>query len=221
MNSVVCDLETTSRSVFDAEIIEGHFIAFDDSFNIISKFDLKCNPNRWSDEAELVHRIPRSVALKYRRFDQCYQELLDWLYANDVTKFWCYSNVLMFGKQAYYDHAVLRLNMMSVGDVPYFAIERIRPYSVHTLCKMFSSSYNFEDHKLSSICKTLGINLTAHNAKSDCEATFEILKIMLPKTTLEDVYIKEKGILNEESSETNSRKSKPKRQVTRRLQNQL
>lgn len=219
MNSIVVDLETTSRSVFDAEIIEGHFIAIDEKFNVLSNFELKCNPIKWSDEAELIHKISRDTASNYRRFSECYHELLDWLEAYSIKSFWCYSNVLMFGKQTYYDHAVLRLNMMGMGDAPYFAIEQIRPYSVHTLCKMFSSSYNFEDHKLSSVCKTLGINLTAHNAKSDCEATLEILKIMLPKTTLEDVYIKEKGILNEGSSEENSTKPAKRKPATRRVQN--
>ena len=219
MNSVVCDLETTSKSVYDAEIIEGHFIAIDDSLNVLSTFELKCNPRKWSDEAELIHNIPYSVACKYPSFSESYTGLMNWIQANKVTKFWCYSNVNMFGKRTYYDHAVLRMNMYNMGDVPYFFIENLRPYSVHTLCKMFSSSYNFENHKLSSICQTMGIELNAHNAKSDCEATLEILKVLLPKTTLEDVYKKEREIQDEEVSSSDSVKPRKKRSTTRRVSN--
>jgi DNA polymerase III epsilon subunit-like protein len=211
MNSVVCDLETTSVSVFDAEIIEGHFIAFDENFKVLSTFELRCNPMKWSDEAEEIHKISRHVANGYKKFSEVYEGLLDWLCAYNITSFWCYSNVLMFGKQSYYDHAVLRLNMMNMGDVPYFAVEKIRPFSVHTLCKMCNNHFNFEDHKLSSICKTLGIELDAHNAKSDCEATLEILKRLLPLTTKEEIYEKEKGILNEGTSETNSKKPRKRK----------
>jgi DNA polymerase III alpha subunit (gram-positive type) len=104
--------------------------------------------------------------------------------------------------------------MMNMGDLPYFAVEKIRPFSVHTLCKMFNSHFRFEDHKLASVCKTLGIELDAHNAKSDCEATLEILKKLLPLSSKEEVYNKEKEILNEELSSTNSKKSRAKKSTS-------
>lgn len=218
MSIIVLDLETTGVNMFDAEIITGFFIHADESFNIKSTYEIKCNPSKWSDEAEKVHGITRQEASTFKKFNEAYQGLIDWIDSCQPKQMWMHCNALMFGKLAYYDHAVLRMNMMNVGDVPYFKISNVKPYSTHTLCKILQGSFNFESLRLDSICKELGVQLNHHDAKSDAMACLEIIKQLLPLTTCDAINDYERGI-NEESSETNSKRAKPKRRTTRLVRN--
>ena len=105
MSIIVFDLETTGTNVFDAEIITGYFIHADKSFNIKSTYEIKCNPSKWSDEAEAVHGITRFEASTYKKFSEVYQELLDWIDACKPAQIWMNCNSKMFGKLAFFDHA--------------------------------------------------------------------------------------------------------------------
>lgn len=206
MNSLVLDLETTGTNVFDAEIITGHFLSVDKSFNIIQEFELKCRPSRWSYEAEKIHGIRKEDAEKWPKFSEVYQNLLDFLEAHQITEAWMHTNAKMFGKLTYYDHAVLRLRMGDMGDSPYFAIEKIRPYSTHSLAKVLQNHFNFEGFSLDLICKQLGIELKHHDAKSDTLACLEIIKQLLPMTTLEAIYNYEREVSNEEPKPKKSKR---------------
>lgn len=214
MSIIVLDLETTGVNVFDAEIITGFFIHADESFNIKSTYEIKCNPSKWSEEAEKVHGITHQEASTFKKFSEVYQGLIDWIDACQPKQMWMHCNSMMFGKLAYFDHAVLRLNMMNMGDVPYFKISNITPFSTHSLCKIVQGSFNFESLRLNSICKELGIKLNHHDAKSDALACLEIIKQLLPLTTCETINDYERGI-NEESSVINPKKSRTKRSASR------
>lgn len=214
MSMIVFDLETTGTNVFDAEIITGFFIHADDSFNIKSTYEIKCNPSKWSDEAEAIHGITKQEASKYKKFSQVYEGLIDWIDACGSTQMWMHCNSKMFGKLAFFDHAVLRTSMMDVGDVPYFKISNISPFSTHSLCKILKNSFNFDSFSLDSICKQLNIKLDHHEAKSDALACLEIIKQLLPLTTCETIRNYERGI-DEESSATNPKKSRTKRSTSR------
>ena len=213
MSIIVFDLETTGTNVFDAEIITGYFIHADESFNIKTTYEIKCNPSTWSDEAEKVHGITRFEASTYKKFSEVYQELIDWIDVCKPTQMWMHCNSKMFGKLSFFDHAVLRLSMMGMGDVPYFKISNITPLSTHSLCKITHSSYNFEGFSLDLVCKTLGISLKHHDAQSDALACLEIIKQLLPLTSIEAINNYEREIENEESSKSNSKKSRTKRPV--------
>jgi DNA polymerase III epsilon subunit-like protein len=108
----------------------------------------------------------------------------------------------MFGKLTYFDHAILRLRMGDMGDVPYFLIEKIRPYSTHSLAKVLQNHFNFEGFSLDLICKRLGIELKHHDAKSDALACLEIIKQLLPMTNREALYNYEREVLNEPTGKT-------------------
>jgi DNA polymerase III epsilon subunit-like protein len=194
---IIFDLETTGTNVFDAEIITGHFLAVDSKFNLRSEYVIQCNPWKWSYEAEQIHGITKEQASKYKKFSEVYPGLLTWLQAMDDNQMWMHTNAKMFGKLTFYDHAVLRLRMMDMGDEPYFEIEKHKPYSTHTLCKVLQSHFNFEGFSLDLICKELGIELKHHDAKSDTFACYEIIKKLLPMTTLEDLYNYEREVENE------------------------
>lgn len=204
---LVLDLETTGTNVFDAEIITGHFLSVDKSLNIIQEFELKCRPMRWSYDAEKVHGIRKEDADKWPPFSEVYHDLLDFLEAHQITEAWMHTNAKMFGKLTYYDHAVLRLRMGDMGDSPYFAIEKIRPYSTHSLAKVLQNHFNFEGFSLDLICKQLGIELKHHDAKSDTLACLEIIKQLLPMTTLEALYNYEREVSNETPKPKKSKRS--------------
>jgi len=214
MSIIVLDLETTGVNVFDAEIITGFFIHADESFNIKSTHEIKCNPLKWSDDAEKVHGITRQEASTFKKFSDVYQGLIDWIDSCQPKQMWMHCNSTMFGRLAYFDHAVLRMNMMNMGDVPYFKISNITPFSTHSLCKIVQGSFNFESFRLDSICKELGVQLNHHDAKSDAMACLEIIKQLLPLTTCEAIKDYERGI-NEESSISNPKKSRTKRSTSR------
>jgi DNA polymerase III epsilon subunit-like protein len=199
---VIFDLETTGTNVFDAEIITGHFIYVDKNLQTRSEFTLQCNPLKWSYDAEKIHGITKEEASKYKKFSEVYLDLLNWLEAYDVNEAWMHTNAKMFGKLTYFDHAILRLRMGDMGDVPYFLIEKIRPYSTHSLAKVLQNHFNFEGFSLDLICKRLGIQLKHHDAQSDAIACLEIIKQLLPMTNREALYNYEREVSNEPTGKT-------------------
>lgn len=205
----MADFETTGLNVFDAEIITGFFCLLDDKLNVIDTRSIECNPYSWSDEAEKIHGISKKQASKYKKFSEVYQSLIDWIDLSDATEFWCHSNVKMYGKIVPYDYAILRMNMMNMGDSAYWTINKLRPFSTHSLAKS-QNRFTFESNSLDNICKQLGIKLKHHNAESDCLATVEIIKQLLPLTNREEIYNYERGINEntERVSKRNSRQSK-------------
>ena len=180
---LIVDLETSGVNVFDAEIITGYFISCNPDLSIKSEFEFKAKPRLWSYEAEKIHGITKAEADTFPTFKEAYQNLIEWIRAQKSTEFWCHTNANMFGKNSYYDHAVLRMRFAEMNDEDYFAISMMKPYSTHTLAKHLQSHFNFEGFKLNMICKTLGIELKHHDAKSDAMACYEIIKKLLPLTS--------------------------------------
>jgi DNA polymerase III epsilon subunit-like protein len=210
LSLITCDLETTSLNVFEAEIITGYFCLLDEDLNVVSTKEIRCNPWKWSDEAAAVHGIGKRGASKYKRFTEVFRDLTSWIELSGAREFWCHTNSVMYGKLAPYDYAVLRINMLNMGDHPYWGINKLRPYSTHTLAKVLQGRFDFPGFSLDNICKELGIRLTHHNAESDCRATVEIIKRLLPMTNREELYNYERGINEntEGSRKRNSRKPK-------------
>jgi DNA polymerase III epsilon subunit-like protein len=206
---IVCDLESTGLNVFDAEIITGFFCLLDQNYNVVSTRYIQCNPLKWSDEAEKVHGITKKQASKFKSFSDVYQSLIDWIELSGATEFWCHSNVKMYGKIVPYDYAILRMNMMNVSDSGYYAVNKLRAFSTHSLAKA-QNHFTFESNSLDNICKQLKIELKHHNAESDCMATVEIIKQLLPLTNREELYNYERGINEntEGTSKRNPRQSK-------------
>jgi len=186
---VICitDLETTSLNVYNAEIIEGHLIVVNDKLEVVSTFDIKCNPSAWSVDAESIHGISRQKAATYKKFSESYQDLINWLDAYSVSEMWMHTNPNSYGKEVFYDYAVLRLQLSYQSDPAYWALNAIKPYSTHTLSKLFKDSFNFDGLGLASICKVLDIKLDHHNCVSDANACLEIMRKLLHKTSREDI----------------------------------
>lgn len=209
---LVVDFETTSLNVFEAEIITGFFAFLDDSLNIVDTLSIQCQPFKWSGEAEKIHRISKREASSYKKFSEVYQEIVNFIYRTGATEFWCHSNSVMYGKITPYDYAVLRLQMLTMGDSPYWAVNQLKPYSTHSLAKVLSDRFTFPGFSLDNVCKTLGIKLNHHNAESDCLATVQIIKKLLPMTNREELYNFERGI-NENATATRRRNPKQSRKI--------
>lgn len=207
---IVADFETNSVNVFEAEIITGFFAFLDDSLNVVDTLSIQCQPFKWSDEAEKIHGISKREASNYKKFSEVYQEIVNFIYRTGATEFWCHSNSVMYGKITPYDYAVLRLNMLNMGDSPYWAVNQLKPYSTHSLAKVLSDRFTFLGFSLDNVCRTLGIKLNHHNAESDCLATVKIIKKLLPMTNREELYNYERGI-NENATATRRRNSKQSR----------
>ena len=184
---LIVDLETTSVLPLDAEIITGYFISCNPDLSIKSEFEFKAKPRLWSYEAEKIHGITKEEADTFPTFKEAYPDLIAWIREQKSTEFWCHANANMFGKNSYYDHAVLRMRFAEMNDEDYFVISMMKPYSTHTLAKHLQSHFNFEGFKLNMICKTLGIQLKHHDAKSDALACYEIIKKLLPLTSKYDL----------------------------------
>lgn len=202
---IVCDLETTSVNVFEAEIITGYFCLLDDCLNIVDTKEIRCNPWKWSEEAEKIHRISKKEASTYKKFTEVYRDLVNWIELSGTREIWCHSNSKMYGKIVPYDYAVLRMNMLNMGDHPYWVMNGLKPFSSHSLAKA-QNRFTFEGYSLDNICKQLGIRLTHHDAESDCRATVEIIKRLLPHTNKEEIHNYERGI-NENAQPTRKRNS--------------
>lgn len=205
MIHVVCDLETTGVNCLDAEIITGHFIAFDEKFDIKQQFSIKSCPRKWSESAEMIHGISYEQARKWPEFADVFEDIWDFFESNKPDAFWCHAKTDMFGKEVYFDHAILRYQMLLYGDLPYWVINRVRPYSTLSLAKITNSYFQFEGFSLDAVCSRLNIDLKHHDAKSDCQAAYQIIKKLLPFTGLEAIKAFEQGVLNEDSPRTSKR----------------
>jgi DNA polymerase III epsilon subunit-like protein len=207
------DFESTGINTLEAEIIEGYFIAFDESFVIKSEFHLKCNPKTWSEAASRIHGISKETAATYPPFEHVYQDVLAWLRDNDIKELWCHTKVDSFGKVVYFDYALLRMNMFNMSNEAYFEICKIKPFSTHSLAKVLAPQYNFQGFSLDLICKDLGIKLDHHQARSDAFACYEIIKQLLPKTNRDAVYNHERKIYDSETEEATRRPKRSKKRV--------
>ena len=212
---MVVDFESTGTNVFEAEIITGHFIHLDQSFEVVSTYTIECCPKIWSYEAEKVHGITKEQASKYKKFGKVYPDLIKWMKSTGSRELWCYSNSKMYGKIAPYDYALLRLSLFGLDCEAYFYVNGLRPYSAHSLLKVLQDRFTPESYSLDNVCKQLGIELSHHDAVSDCVATVQIIKQLLPMTNKEALYNYERGI-NENSErpiQRDSRKTRPSKRT--------
>lgn len=196
MNSVVVDFETTGINTLEAEIITGYFIVFNQNLEVLETLSIKCRPRKWSYEAQEVHGITFDEAQTFPEFSTVYLKIVDLLNKHRVSYFWCHSKTDIYGKIVFYDYAILRFQMFLISDEAYHSINLIKPHSTLSLALM-SNDYQFEGYSLDKVCKTLKIKLLHHDAKSDCEASFEIIKKLLPSKSMVDVRMFEQGVTNE------------------------
>ena len=108
---LVFDLETNSKDVYDAEIIDGAFCVTDSQFNIINTHRMLSQVDKWSNESEQVHGIRYADTLAYPTKQEAYNELFKFLSKHKPYRVCCYSNPNNFSSYFHFDTAVIKMQM--------------------------------------------------------------------------------------------------------------
>jgi DNA polymerase III epsilon subunit-like protein len=210
---LVCDLETTSANVNNAQIITGTFLAVDKDFKLLAEKRIKCKPWKWdseADQASNIHGITKDMVINWPSFFEILPDLFQWLEIYDLKHFVCHSKRDMFGKKTTFDHAVIRLNLFP-SDYYWKFVNMFNErniISTHSLALYLDNIYNFTKKDLKSISTALGIALdNHHDDRQDAIACYEILKKLFPKINLTDFINKDYyhiGVLNERRKKSDS-----------------
>jgi len=210
---LVVDIEATNRNPLNAQILSGHFLYLDLSFNIIDQYSLKSKPQSWDSEAEeasSIHGIKLVDTILYPEFSEAMENLLSWLGKLEPSYFVCHANRKIFGKFSSYDYAVLVSNLLYLGK--HYDLYRACPsshiISTHSLAKYLSLSC---DYDLKSLCSFYKYDLSNHHeAEADTYACLHLLKSMLPEVNLEEFFEVENNWRDYEAN-TNTKEVRTKR----------
>lgn len=181
MIKIFADFETTGINPMQDEIITGYFVN-----NTTGEiFDFKSQVNKWSDEAEKIHKISESEMHTYPTKDYAYQELLKWLPGE--FELVCYANQNTMHGFVTFDYAILKMEIMDHLGIyhEHQLPNRFSSYSVHALAKQCAKEGFFtpfrnektkrESFKQELVYSTLfGKTYNAHSAQVDTEVMIEI-----------------------------------------------
>lgn len=154
------DLETTSRSVYDAEIIEGYFLLDDGKdYHYKSKVDV------WSDQAAEIHKIKHSDMLSYPDKKDALRNLLIWIRDNNVSEFICFSNQNNMDGFYTYDIAVIKMQLfyLTGNHTIFYKYFNDNPISVHTMARKAAQDGLFSPIKRKSDTGRMVQSLTQEN----------------------------------------------------------
>lgn len=106
------DLETTSKDVYNAEIITGYFELVYDG-EAVANYHFQSQVNKWSEEAEEIHGISYYEMKNFPVKEKALYMLNNFL-SNipEGCKFWCYSNPNNMGQYIIYDKAIIEMELM-------------------------------------------------------------------------------------------------------------
>lgn len=194
---LVCDLETTSANVNNAQIISGTFLVVDENLNLLCEKRIKCRPWKWDEEAEQaskIHGITKKMTQDWPIFLDVLPDLFQFFSIYNLRHFVCHAKRDMFGKKTTFDHSVIRLNLFP-SDFYWEFVNTFKErniISTHSLAVYLDKRYNFYKRDLKSLCNQLGIALNNHHDdRSDAIACYEIFKILYPQVNLSDFINKD------------------------------
>ena len=185
---MVVDIETSGLKPFSIEILHAAFIACDNDLNVIERRMFKIRPRIWdasASQAVAIHGIERDVAYTYPPYNDVMKEMFEWL-----TGFGRDNILAMHVNQTSgtsYDGATLRSHAL-YNDY-YFEFGQAFPeskyVSTHTMAKQVGINGGLS---LDELCKYFSItDLKHHDAESDCNATYNIIKQFKERYSL-DVF---------------------------------
>lgn len=127
MNICFFDIESTSKDALEAEIITAYFKCTEND-----NFHFKSQVDKWSHEAEQVHKITKYEAMSYPRKEDAIKELYNYLsiLPND-TLFVCFANTNNMGSFYHYDSAVITTQL----DLYDYKFNFQKIVSAHTMSK--------------------------------------------------------------------------------------
>ena len=197
------DCETTSKEIYQAEIIEAYFLLENgESYHFKSQVD------KWSYEAEAIHKIPEQTMLTYPSKKQAYRDLLKWIGQFNITELICFANPNTMYGFMHYDVAIIKVQLDELAGThtlfhKYFCSTVT---SVHTMARIAAQKRIFTPIRKKSETGKLIQSLTqenvylalfgekfdnAHNCISDTNAMVKIYNhlIHLEDATL-DIFRK-------------------------------
>jgi DNA polymerase III alpha subunit (gram-positive type) len=186
-----CDIETTGLLATESEVITAAFIVADyDSLIVEGAKLFKFRPNfpqKWSKEAESVHKITLEEALTFPEKKSEMVKMIEWLQSFGTGAFICHAfkgNGSVFNgirqDKGYFDWNHLFLS--AFDNELHFEWRKIFNEqlieSTDTIGRLLKSQgkIKVENMKLDTLCKAFDIPLNHHCAKSDVEACFKIYK---------------------------------------------
>lgn len=194
MNKLFFDIETNSKLVQDAEIIDAYFYLADESYNKIDEYRMLSQVDRWSEQAQEVHGISYAEMLCYSTKKQAYDDLLTWLSKHKPYQCVCYANPNVYQEETkvsgyfHFDIAVFKMQMNYLYENHvmyhiYFDEKNIySPYleikKLHKDNKLnISRNKNLSQFSMENVYVNLfNKSYNAHNAKDDVMAMIEICK---------------------------------------------
>jgi len=141
------DIETNSKCIYDAEIIEAYFLLEDGS-----DYHFKSRVDNWSIEAEMIHKIPYSIASTYPDKKQAYRDLLTWVKSKNITDWICFANTNTEYGFMHFDMAVIKvqLDQISENHTLFYKYFSDNITSVHTLARQAARENLFQPLKKKS-----------------------------------------------------------------------
>lgn len=172
MTKLLFDVETTGLVHNSAsEVIEAFFLICDDNYNVIDELTLNVVPDKWEEQAEMVHGINELEASNgLEKKDAC-EKLSKFLKIHHPYTIYCYVNPI---GSVYYDCAVIRLM--------YFDANMLYDYYKHFNANKFISVYTMAKEAL----KTMGYTGKSFSQTSVYEYLFN--KKYMAHRAKDDVY---------------------------------
>jgi hypothetical protein len=190
---VICylDIETNSREIYEAEIIEAFFLLENGA-----EYHFKSQIDNWSFEAQGIHKIEQQTMLSYPSKKEAYRSLLIWIGQFDITEFICFANPNTVNGFMHYDLAVIKVQLEQIAETHtlFYKYFNDNVTSVHTLARAAAREHLFipirKRSETGKMVQQLNQSDTyyalfnkrfdnAHSAKSDTMAMIEIYKELL------------------------------------------
>ena len=154
------DIETNSKDVYEAEIIEAYFLLDNgEDYHFKSKVD------NWSIQAENIHHIKESTMLAYPDKKQAYRDLLEWIGQFDIEEFICFANPNTMHGFMHFDIAVIKMQLFNLAGTHtlFYKYFNDNVLSVHTMAREAARDGLFTPIKRKSETGRMVQSLTQEN----------------------------------------------------------
>lgn len=143
MNKLFLDIESNSLNPYDAEILTGSFKLTDEDLNTVDSYYLESKVNKWSIEAEQIHKISKAEMLTFPDKKDALDAFCNWL--NDLGKYeaYVYANPNTELGKIFYDIGTIQFELMNHLCVDRLEEQPFKPQniiSVYTLAKEAESA---------------------------------------------------------------------------------
>jgi len=154
------DIETNSKEIYKAEIIEAYFLLDNGE-----KYHFKSKVDNWSYEAQEIHNIDQATMLTYPDKKQAYRDLLKWIGQFNIKEFICFSNPNTMQGFMHFDLAVIKVQLDELAGTHtlFYKYFNDNVTSVHTMARKAAQKRYFTPIKRKSETGKMVQSLTQEN----------------------------------------------------------